>query len=338
MPLSISPQLLDTSIRTSKNTFLRGVYSVVTRYNALPANTDKATRAQHLQVLTRLVGEYLTSKSPQPLHKGKGKSANRWDGFVSLLEQVGPEAQKYGLRLMTGPNDFREIGRQGPSYWLEFLDPLHRAGHFHTAFWTQWIENESVKRDRISYWKWLGHLPTDKSVAYLNAQDSERYRCVFSADNKLLDYMSGRPFHTQYLSTHFSGDGWAIFVCSPTGDLYAGSHTVNEFHHSSFLGGRPVMAAGELVVCFGEVVVITAKSGHYKPSASDMFNLVTRFPQFPSSALIVTDLHTWRCYRVGQFRRFGMKAPTVSKQEMYDKLPATAKNDKLDHVLKQMRD
>jgi hypothetical protein len=70
--------------------------------------------------------------------------------------------------------------------------------------------------------------------------------------------------HTGDLSTEFSGKGWAIYVLSVDNRIYAHSHVLNEFHHSSFLGGEFALAAGELAVDRGRLVAITCKTGHYK--------------------------------------------------------------------------
>jgi hypothetical protein len=75
-----------------------------------------------------------------------------------------------------------------------------------------------------------------------------------------------KPFDTRDTQTHFSGRGWAIYVVSASGLWYAGSHLVGQVQHSSFVGGRPVVSAGEIQVQNGEPVTISAKSGHYKPS------------------------------------------------------------------------
>jgi hypothetical protein len=75
-----------------------------------------------------------------------------------------------------------------------------------------------------------------------------------------------RPFDTRDTQTFFSGKGWAIYVVSASGLWYAGSHLVGQMQHSSFVGGRPVMSAGEIQVHNGQPLIISAKSGHYKPS------------------------------------------------------------------------
>lgn len=42
-------------------------------------------------------------------------------------------------------------------------------------------------------------------------------------------------------------------------------HEPQKFHHSSFLGGKPVASAGEIVVEKGIIKEVTRKSGHYQP-------------------------------------------------------------------------
>ena len=75
-----------------------------------------------------------------------------------------------------------------------------------------------------------------------------------------------RPFDTRDTQTHFSGAGWAIYVVSASGLWYAGSHLVGQVQHSSFVGGRPVLSAGEIQVHNGQPLIISAKSGHYRPT------------------------------------------------------------------------
>ncbi len=75
-----------------------------------------------------------------------------------------------------------------------------------------------------------------------------------------------KPFDTRDTQTHFSGKDWAIYVVSASGLWYAGSHLVGQVQHSTFVGGRPVLSAGEIQVHNGQPLIISAKSGHYKPT------------------------------------------------------------------------
>jgi hypothetical protein len=115
------------------------------------------------------------------------------------------------------------------------------------------------------------HLPGNnvwpgQQVTYLDDAGREAYR-VIPRDGKLVD-VNGLPFDTAAgSSAHLGGGGRAIYVMDEQGNVYASNfHGVGEFHHSSFMGGKPVSGAGELEVRNGEVIGITDRSGHYTPS------------------------------------------------------------------------
>ena len=81
------------------------------------------------------------------------------------------------------------------------------------------------------------------------------------------------PFYGDTPQSAFSGKGHAIFVMDPKGNIYVGRHDVGKFHHSSFLGGKPVGGAGEMVVRNGVLEKVTTKSGHYQPGPEQVLNL-----------------------------------------------------------------
>ena len=64
-----------------------------------------------------------------------------------------------------------------------------------------------------------------------------------------------------------TGGKMAIFVMDEFGNFYASNtQAQGKFHHSSFLAGKPVAAAGELKVENGVLKIITDESGHYWPT------------------------------------------------------------------------
>lgn len=100
-------------------------------------------------------------------------------------------------------------------------------------------------------------------VKYLSEKERASFRLKFR-DGKIYD-ASGKPFDTSGGSTVHSS-GRAIFVMDAHGLFYASTqHEVGRFHHSSFLAGAPVAAAGEIEVRHGELKLISDKSGHYRP-------------------------------------------------------------------------
>lgn len=114
------------------------------------------------------------------------------------------------------------------------------------------------------------HLPGNKvfgtAVHYLDEIERQDYKLTVGEDGLLRD-ADGDLFDTRDASSlHHPEGGRAIFVMDRNGDLYASSYQEKGiFHHSSFLGGEPVAAAGELGVKDGKVHLISNQSGHYKP-------------------------------------------------------------------------
>jgi hypothetical protein len=82
------------------------------------------------------------------------------------------------------------------------------------------------------------------------------------------------PLDTKDMMTNKSGAGFGIFVMDNTGQIYVGSHKVGLFHHSSFLAGGDVAAAGELKASNGKIVSLTDKSGHYKPEVENDLQMI----------------------------------------------------------------
>ena len=114
--------------------------------------------------------------------------------------------------------------------------------------------------------QWEGeHLPGNpqwdgKQVKYLNESERAAYE-VFVKDGKLVD-VHGTPFDSA--NAHIPDR--TIFVMDEQGRMFANNdYYPGDFHHSSFLGGKPVAAAGEFEVRNGELVGISSKSGHYWP-------------------------------------------------------------------------
>ncbi|MFP4310419.1 MAG: hypothetical protein ACLFS9_00365 [Nitriliruptoraceae bacterium] len=103
------------------------------------------------------------------------------------------------------------------------------------------------------------------------ATDDDRRAYELTGGGTLMQ--NGAPFDTtapEPMYSKFSGKGWGIYVMAPDGRLYAGSHRVGLFHHSSFLAGSDVAGAGEIKAEGGKLRGITNKSGHYTPGPEQM--------------------------------------------------------------------
>jgi hypothetical protein len=102
---------------------------------------------------------------------------------------------------------------------------------------------------------------------------------------------------TDGYTTNFGGDGWCIFVMDLEGNLYANNHDNSKgFFHSAFMGGQPVIAAGELWVRDGVLYVMTDKSGHYKPGFQHLVDAATRLQ---ADGLDLSRLQIWARHTAG---------------------------------------
>lgn len=104
------------------------------------------------------------------------------------------------------------------------------------------------------------------TVHYMDDAELEGHRVV-AADGRLHWVEDGEIVDTSTAGTLHSGNGRAMFVMDQNGNFYVS--LVQEFghlHHSSFMAGRPVAGAGEMIIQDGRIVEVTRKSGHYKPT------------------------------------------------------------------------
>lgn len=318
-------QLQTSGAEASKNGLYKGILDEVQKYNGTPP-ADKPGLIKQLMNVCQIAGWYVTSKPPS----GKDKNRSRWDAVTKLLTEAYAEADRIGVRLLTGPADFRKIGKN-QSYWLEFLDPQHRPGFQLSPMYSFWLADQDAIDNKKSFWDCIGTVLNPDKVDILVKYYPQKEN--YFKEKHMLHFDGGRikdhwddNYTTSDKETHFSGNGWAIFVVSPEGEFFSGSHAVGRHHHSSFLGGGAIMAAGELVVDDGVIRIITAKSGHYRPSAANMLTLVNRFPEIPGDAIIQADLAGpgTKFHTVADFRAKGAAATVISRTEILKNLPLFA--------------
>ncbi|OED44521.1 hypothetical protein AB832_01930 [Flavobacteriaceae bacterium (ex Bugula neritina AB1)] len=109
------------------------------------------------------------------------------------------------------------------------------------------------------YNSWIAPL----KVKYLDEVEKLKFQ-VFIKEGKLYD-VQGSLFNSLDLNNRFN-NGKAIFVVDEYGRIFASTkNRPTEFHHSSFLGGKPVSMAGEIEVVDGILLNVSNVSGHYKP-------------------------------------------------------------------------
>ncbi len=332
----INEQVLrDAKIRPeSNNEFILQIWGDVHTYDVLlTVGGSRQEKAKVLQRLLMNAGAWVTSHPPHESKPGSQTNRKRWEAMKYLAEQAGTEAGGVGIKTLTGPADPKSISDKNRSYWLELLDPYHRPGYDLADRFQEWMKNFRAIQNRTSFWDYLGVPAADiDRVAYLKDIEADKYKLVFVGNQLQYVLDPGAPFSTRIHKTVFSGEGWAIFVVDLEGNLYAGSHEEGKFHHSSFLSGRPVQAAGEMVVEDGIPKVVTCKSGHYQPTWAEMKTFVQLFPQISGNAIILPVLpargEPAQYYWVSDFRTAGNPAAlsrkALSREEVQRVIPTFA--------------
>ncbi|MBF0312682.1 MAG: hypothetical protein HQK52_04660 [Oligoflexia bacterium] len=113
-------------------------------------------------------------------------------------------------------------------------------------------------------------------VHYNTKEEQNRIRLFPSPNSGRALDVFGRPLDTQVAThldssgTHIAGSKYgqnALYAIDENGELYVSTYSrVGSFHHSSILGGKPVLSAGMITIVQGKIVKITNESGHYKPT------------------------------------------------------------------------
>lgn len=183
---------------------------------------------------------------------------------------------------LLGPEGYRDVRAKllDPSAWPEFFDPKHRPAIVLGDAMKEWQQANTVRPFEV--WLEKNFMPHHESdpdfaqrVTYLSPEQREEYR-VEIAGGVFRWVESGELVHTGSMTTHVSGKGHAIWVCSADRRFYSADHVVGSFHHSSFLSGLPVMGAGEWAIDQGRLVAISNRTGHYKAGFQELFRVMLR--------------------------------------------------------------
>lgn len=337
--------LTEALLFRTENEILKPIYDLAFLYNSFgPATPVK----ERLDVLERIIlgaGLWMTSKPPthMPLNEA------RWNALSDLTTQCVREGLKGGAKFLRGPANMKAItgDPKMQSYWLEALSSGHQPGYVLSGLYEKWLRKGIDKGRTYSFWNYIGatkkkngaprsaRIKGATSVAYLTRAQAEPYRVYFNAGRAWMAH-DDSPFDTQTYSTAHSGQGWAIFVVSIEGELYAGSHITGEFHHSSFLSGGAVLAAGEMVADDGLIRFITSKSGHYGPAVENMQAMSIRLPDLPPDAIIMPRFASvCPAYRLQDFRDGGASTK-VKRAEAQAFLPPFARSPKAIEMLNKI--
>lgn len=135
---------------------------------------------------------------------------------------------------------FSKIPPKGQAFAFQFLD--HRTD-----------EPMSMRQTTVDY-----DGEGQRSERFVDIKDGKMY--AMSLDRHL--NLSRDPITTP-------DEGWA-FVIDSAENIYVYKHSTGKVHHSTATAGRPVVCAGMIKLEEGQVVYVTDKSGHYRPTPRHM--------------------------------------------------------------------
>ncbi|MCA9518373.1 MAG: hypothetical protein KC635_25740, partial [Myxococcales bacterium] len=196
-----------------------------------------------------------------------------------VLEALDPRHRDWTVHHALYHRWHEEAGQKTLLAYLTWLDAQEKT---YGPLYKRWSETPAIREGTPNFWAWA------------NAQDHATVRDD-GARLKRIDYL--RPENQWKI--HFAGHqlcyllpeaergggggdgaegerprlapltaGNAIYVMDGAGTFWARQETEEtqkHFHHSSFLGGKAVAAAGKLEVASGVVGTVDSESGHYQP-------------------------------------------------------------------------
>ncbi|ETM03547.1 hypothetical protein L917_00255 [Phytophthora nicotianae] len=220
-------------------------------------------------------------------------AAARWQQVRSRMGQLTRGIKRCRLRNISGESEHVTCrpSMLHKDFWLEALDKQHRYGFHLRAFHKAWKlemaerENETGTSEDASFFHWLDHgngknvdLPEcsqqqlrTTQVEYCNAEQRKSYELKFVSNEEddigRVQYAaSACVVNTDELSK------W-IFVIDLSGRMYLGRKRKGRFHHSSFVSGAPILAAGKVIIKNGIIIAVEPHSGHFKPRLENLLAL-----------------------------------------------------------------
>ncbi|MDN7143753.1 hypothetical protein KC131_24180 [Pseudomonas sp. JQ170] len=271
--LTLIDQLLLEHQRTNYRSVRKEILSLMNIVNACWGFLNKKSQNRkvsaiielHYEAITEieyLVNQRVTWDSPYATKRGWA----RVKAAVPVLFK-GANSQTRTLR---------------PDYWQEALNKDHFALRRDPSDpFESWKKSDAVQEHHNDweYIEWVRNHYLPKLISdgntkelFLRFFNNVKYLGWHQREEKQLHIKNGvfynslgERFHTGTMQTNAAGAGWGIYVRDPANKIYAHSHKVHAFHHSSFLSGAPVNSAGEIAVHSGKLIGITNKSGHYQP-------------------------------------------------------------------------
>lgn len=184
-------------------------------------------------------------------------------------------------------------------HWLEMQDKYHRYGTYLKPYYDLWLSQNCEQP--FFHWLDLGDgLTADSSpkfrtrrrsvsrdvldttrVHYCTESERESYKVRVRESDGCLVWASKTPLapgasFNEVVDTTGDDDRW-IFVIDAQGECLVNRKVKGLFHHSSFVAGEPVRAAGRISVRQGRIASVGPNSGHYRTTREQLVHAVHNF-------------------------------------------------------------
>ncbi len=317
MPMAISALTYSGALAASRNPTLHDLIARIRAYNLLLPTLLNQKRANanylldrkavvELDLICAAIWVYLLHK-PKGVRKATGKA--KWDDVIAVKVQAEEHADFFGVKFLEA--DFS--GKEGGfNYWLERAAPGNASDQLYDDF-VFWLSGNMGKGQFTST-----STSSSQVLQYFDAQRRARYEV--RAEGKVL-MQADQPLDTSGGIGTYTGlkNTW-IYVCSATSrKVYSYKSTANFIHHSSFLSGEPVIAAGDWVVIDGGMNYLNSGSGHYRPSDVNMRSFMNLNASWWEGEAVVQPNYKGKIMRVRDYQLRGLKAPMI-KPDMLDRV------------------
>ncbi len=172
-------------------------------------------------------------------------------------------------RIIQGLRYFSESGHMDISYYLEHIDPYHRMSKHINAEWQASVFCDNSFVDFLEKNK---NLDDDvPQIIYLNEHQRQNILVSKNESGDLIYPKNGKILP----------DGKYLYVLDKNNQLYVADEKNSFFiernqffQHTSILNGGHIACAGELYIKNGKIVSMNNGSGHYLPTAGQLFQAI----------------------------------------------------------------
>jgi hypothetical protein len=196
------------------------------------------------------------------------------------VEKLNPQ-HKFGYVVEKYDQPLKQLLEKAQQLVAKFLAIVGDKAN--SVNFTQWLQRQNTEDSKavlalVESWKKvsLADLKGEKNmVNYLDMEMRQKYVIEPGTDGLLYSREpdpAGFKFNQALFDTAMSTAAFggrskkAIWIQGPSGRFYSSNESkAGKFHHSSFLAGREVKAAGDWEVDHGKLKTISATSGHYRP-------------------------------------------------------------------------